>query len=84
MAGLAANSIISLSIFLFVVVVVVVVTKQCIILFLSANIVFTEKKPITGNLTEQPSEKTAETTVPESNKTIVSHSDGSCFAWCES
>ena len=80
MAGLAANSIISLSIFLFVVVVVVVVTKQCIILFLSANIVFTEKKPITGNLTEQPSEKTAETTVPESNKTIVSHSDGSCFA----
>lgn len=84
MAGLAANSIISLSIFLFVVVVVVVVTKQCIIMFLSANIMFTEKKPITGNLTEQPSEKTAETTVPESNKTIVSHSDGSCFAWCES
>ena len=79
MAGLAANSIISLSIFLFVVV-VVVVTKQCIIMFLSANIMFTEKKPITGNLTEQPSEKTAETTVPESNKTIVSHSDGSCFA----
>ena len=38
-----------------------------------ANLKFTEFQPITGTLGEQPSEKTAETRVPEEHKTIVSH-----------
>ena len=58
---------------------VVFVTKTRNVLFLSANIKFTEDKPIKGNLTEQPSEKTTETKVPDSHKTIVSRSDGSSF-----
>ena len=59
---------------------VVFVTKTRNVLFLSANMKFTESRPIRGELKEKSSEKTAETKVPDSHKTIVSHSDGLAFA----